>query len=83
MNKFVIGACAAFLSLPLPSFAEGATLLLGFRIKWEGRSDLLAIPMKSLEQCEVEGAKVMEVMASEQLSQHIYDQRHFLCINSQ
>ena len=40
---------------------------------------MLTIPMSNLEQCEAEGAKVI---ASEKLSQGIYDERSFLCINS-
>lgn len=81
--KRLIGlSFATLMTLPVPVYAEGATLLLGFRLKSSGRTSspsIISIPMTSMEQCEVEGAKVI---ASEKLSQGIYDERTFLCIKS-
>jgi hypothetical protein len=80
--KLAAFAALFCLFVPQHALAEGATLILGFRLKSSGRTaapSMLTIPMSNLEQCEVEGAKVI---ASEKLSQGIYDERSFLCIKS-
>jgi hypothetical protein len=83
-SQMKLAAFAALFCILVPqhALAEGATLILGFRLKSSGRTaspSMLTIPMSNLEQCEAEGAKVI---ASEKLSQGIYDERSFLCINS-